>query len=1148
MSDLRDRETPVPVLPSGVVTFLLTDVVGSTRLWEDAPDVMPSSLERHERLIADAVRVHGGVLLKAKGEGDSTFSVFARASDALAAARDSQVALLREPWPTETPLSVRMSVHSGEAVERDGDYFGRTVNRAARLRSIAGRAQVVVSQPTVHLVGDALPSGCALMPLGVLQLRDLSRPEAVFVLTIAGAPALALDATPNDGNAAANDTGDLTRFVPMPRRLAAAAEANPLTGRRAELTRLRAQYKSVADGGPKVILIGGAPGIGKTGLASVVAQEARVDGAVVLLGRCDEDTPVPYQPWIEALTHLATHLPSDVLDTLGPRKLADLGGLVQELFDRSPGRLPRVASDAESDRFLLFAAVTSLLSIASANRPVVLVLDDLHWADRPSLQLLRHVVRSGSMMQLLVVVTYRDSEAALSADVSEVFAALRREHNTDWMTLGGLGDSDIAEMIEHAAGHPLDRAGHQLAAMLCRDTGGNPFFAGEILRHLVESGVLVQGADRRWVASVDLRTIGLPESVRSVIGQRVARLGPVVQQVLRIASVIGREFDLDLLSAISGRSDLELLDVLESAQAGTVIVEIGGHVGQYGFVHALIQQTLYEELGGTRRQGVHRQVAETLEKLNEVGASVRIAELAQHWMAGGRPADAPKMIRWARAAGDAAVAALAPDEAARWYADALRVLDDETSGISVSPDAQKRPNVGGASQDPRLRIDLLVALGSNMTQGGEHRLLEAARLARTLGDDDRFVEAMLADTPGWRSRVGEVNAARIELVQAALDAVGRGDSTRRARLLTVYASELAFDIGNDRCRLAVADAIAMARRLGDPQTLLKVLIRKFVGFWGPESLEFRLAASSEAVELADHLGDRVAGFWANIDLAYAAAGAGDRAKFDAAIERRNACVEELGPQPSLDWVMLTMSSTQALLNGRLDEAERLAHVAVESSSAADNRHALAGLAVQLAAVTYQRGDDETAVGVVDKVHEAAPLLDGNRALSIRVHLALGDRERATVAFAAEVERGIEAPWDVYWLVVMCWWADIAVQLRHVDAARLLYERLVPWHAQIALMWGTTDSSVSHYLGMLAAVLGDTERADHHFADAAAIHRVLDHPFAMAWTELEWARLLLDTGSTSDAGRAGELLTEAGSKARRYGFARIEREVGALLAR
>jgi len=253
-------------LPHGVVTFLLSDVVGLTQLWEALPNVMPAALARHDELIAAAVTAHDGVLLKARGEGDSAFCVFALASDA-AAAIDAQTAFAAEPWPDGRMIRVRMALHTGQALERDGDHYGRPVNRAVRLRAVAAGGQILVSQATAELIVDHLSEGTRLVRVGAHALKDLDRPEAVYVLDLR---ADGHGETPLDG-ASAEDGGlspQLHRTWP-----------SPFVGRAAELRMAAGAWQALhgrnRGRGCRVLVLSGEPGIGKTRLASEIAKRAR---------------------------------------------------------------------------------------------------------------------------------------------------------------------------------------------------------------------------------------------------------------------------------------------------------------------------------------------------------------------------------------------------------------------------------------------------------------------------------------------------------------------------------------------------------------------------------------------------------------------------------------------------------------------------------------------------------------------------------------------------------------------------------------------------------------------------------------------------------------------------------------------------------
>ena len=511
-------------------------------------------------------------------------------------------------------------------------------------------------------------------------------------------------------------------------------------GRVAERKRLTELWGQAREGSLRVALIGGEAGVGKTRLSTHLALEAHADGATVLYGRCDEDLGVPYQPWVQALGHLVKEARA-----AAPRRLCRAfrrrpGRLVPALRDRVSDLPSPRESDPETERYLLYAAVAGLLEGAGEQEPMLLILDDLHWADAPTLSLLRHVVASGSPMRVMVVGTYRDSDLSRDHPLTALLADLHREQGVERVKLTGLDSEDVLALMEAAAGQELDEDGRALAAEITRETAGNPFFAGELLRHLTESGAIVQEDGGRWRVVGDLADLGLPQSVREVIGRRVERLGADARTALSAAAVIGREFDLDLLLAALDLPEARLLDLLDEAVAASLLQESTEPSGRFTFTHALVEHTLYEDLGRTRRARLHKRVAEALEQQCGDEPGERLGELAGHWAAAVVSVDTAKAIHYARLAAERALRQLAPDEAARWYRKALELHDQAPGAIAQSA------------------ASCLIGLGEAQRQVGdpEHRqtLLDAAALAQELSDADRLGRAVLANTRGWASQVG----------------------------------------------------------------------------------------------------------------------------------------------------------------------------------------------------------------------------------------------------------------------------------------------------------------------------------------------------------------------------------------------------------
>ena len=396
---------------------------------------------------------------------------------------------------------------------------------------------------------------------------------------------------------------------------------------------------------------------------------------------------------------------------------------------------PSKATDSDTERFLLFAAVVGLLATVSEHQPVVLVLDDLQWADKGSLLLLRHLASADPTMRVMIVGTYRDSELSNADSLVDALAALRRLEGISRIDLVGLDDTGVVALMEAGAGHPLDDAAVGLAHAIHRETDGNPFFVSEVLRNLVETGAIGQDAEGHWVAEDSLDTATLPDSVREVIGARVLRLGKDAGRLLSVASVIGRDFDLDLLARATKTDEDDLLDILDAAAAVALVREVADS-GRYTFAHALVQHTLYEDLGRNRRARAHRQVAEALEDLCGDRPGPRVGELARHWIAATQPIDLAKAVSYSRQAGDAALAALAPADALRYYAQALDLYAQVTDS------------------DPVVGIDLSIGLGTAQRQIGDPAYRDTLLGARSPGRRPRRRRTTGGCSPGQQPRLG----------------------------------------------------------------------------------------------------------------------------------------------------------------------------------------------------------------------------------------------------------------------------------------------------------------------------------------------------------------------------------------------------------
>ncbi|MGH9008367.1 MAG: ATP-binding protein, partial [Acidimicrobiia bacterium] len=363
----------------------------------------------------------------------------------------------------------------------------------------------------------------------------------------------------------------------------------------AEVGLLREAFKATTAGeGRRMVLLAGEPGMGKTTLCGEFTRAAHQEGGIVLYGRSDEELAAPYQPFAEALDHLVAHAPAQLLTAHVAEHGGELAALAPGLSRRLDDVPPPATGDQETQRFRLFAAVVGLLAAASADNPVVVVLDDLHWADRPTLTLLRYLVGSSAPTRLLLLGTYRQHELTKSHPLTETLAALHREAGVTRLPLTGLDDVDVIALMESDAGHELTRSFVDLAHALRRETDGNPFFVVQLLQHLVEGGWLFEDDTGQWRARGDLADLTLPETVREVVGHRVARLGDDADRLLSTAAVIGPDFDIDVLGPVAGLPEPDMIEFLDRAVAAGLLTDIGP--GRYTFAHAVIQHAVYEGL------------------------------------------------------------------------------------------------------------------------------------------------------------------------------------------------------------------------------------------------------------------------------------------------------------------------------------------------------------------------------------------------------------------------------------------------------------------------------------------------------------------------------------------------------------------------
>jgi hypothetical protein len=874
------------------------------------------------------------------------------------------------------------------------------------------------------------------------------------------------------------------------------------------------------------VLLSGEPGIGKTRLASYAAHDAHADGFAVCWGACTEELAAPYEPWIEICSQLVESAPRELLQRHMESHGGELSRLVRKLAQRIPELPAPQSSDPETERYLLFNAIAGLLGEVAEAVSLCVVLDDLHWADAQSLALLKHLLRSSEHGALQVIVTYRDSDLGKDHPLIAVLADLRSLQGVQRIPLHGLGAGEVAEIMTAVAGHDLEADAIELAAQIAAETDGNPFFVGETLRGLSESGALVfDEASARW--SIDTSAaIKMPESVREVIERRVERLGEESLEALRLAAVVGREFELELLSVVAEMDEARLLDELEAAVAASVLAESSEHVGRFRFAHALINQTLYDGLGATRRARMHQRVAQALEQLYGADPGDHLGELALHWRLAAVSVDKAKAADYAMRAGQRALEDLAPAEALKLFTDAVELSGDP---------------------DTRERCEVLIGLGEAQLQTGvaafRETLLEAARIASELGDAELAARAALTNSRGYASVVGERDEERLAAIARALELDEPPNPARRAQLLALEAMELSWDPDLARRKTLAEEALALVRSIADIGALAAVLQRTLRAIWCPETLELRRGLAAEFADCAATLGDPAVAFWAQIASLHSFTEHGDLTQARDAAEHTHALADELG-QPTLLWFDCFNRAGLELLHGDLAAGERLAEQAFQLGQEAGQPDAVLVYSSEIVCTRSYQGRGHE---IIEMLRQGASAYAGvatfRSALAmVLCWLDLHDEARTILEQAAR-DRFEHIGATTSTLSTLALYADAAFQASDRRAAAILYERLEPYAEHVVWTASIGFGHVRMYLGLLAAALGEHQQADEHLQFACEFHEANDMPLWAARGRLGWAEALAARG---DAAAARDHAARALELSQEHGYGAFEPRAAALV--
>jgi hypothetical protein len=861
-------------------------------------------------------------------------------------------------------------------------------------------------------------------------------------------------------------------------------------GRQRELTDLGTRLERALAGQPGVCLISGEPGIGKTRLATELATAAEEQGFLVRWGRCWDGPGAPaLWPWTQAL-EAGEWLP--------------------------PGGTERLESD--DDSFVVYEATAGRLRTLGTEQPLVVVLDDLHWADPLSLRVLRFVAQHLQRVPALVVGTYREHEARLDPSQVAVFEQLSRYAST--LALRGLSTAEITDLVDSSYGVRLAPAA---ARRLQESTAGNPFFLDEVMRLL-----LAEGSDEALEAFDTFDARRVPDGVRDATRRRLALLPPETADVLAAAAVVGPQLEPAVLGVVTGLERAEVVARLDAARAAGLVAPDGT---AYRFTHALVRETMYGDLDSSRRADLHRRTGDALERFYAAGLAEHAAELAHHLAEAHGPAEARRAAEYDLAAGADATGRFAYEQAAahaRHGLAALRAMAD--------PDLRTRANLHLLEAEAHLRL-------SN-ADGLKEAATRAAADAREVGSNEHLARAAIAY--GSMATAWAADPDGVDLCESALDAVGATRPDLRARLLCSLAWMHVTAGDLDSADRPSERGLELARQLENHQTLCRALYVRHEVFYGTQQASTQLALAEELVGVAERNNDAYWRAQGHRSRALPRLILGDAAGFadDAEATARLGATLRSRVHTSLGH---SWRGVLALLAGGFEEVE--AHTNAALAVLPGDPDAVKAYASQLFWLRHEQGRLAELRPLIGLAFEQEPNLPAVRAVAGHLHAELGDHEEAGRHLDALCERGVhQINRDWGWSLTMTSMASMLALVRPEtsaarQAAEALVDLLAPGRGQLVVVAAATHcaGAFDRYRGMLLDLLERWDEAESAFTDARRLEERAGAVPLAARTRYWHARMLAERDPT----RAAALLDESLETASSLGMARLVEEAERL---
>jgi class 3 adenylate cyclase/DNA-binding CsgD family transcriptional regulator len=1080
-----------------LAAILAADIAGYSRLMGADEEGTLAALKAIRRELADPkIEEHRGRIVKTTGDG--LLVEFASVVDAVRCAVEIQQAMAERnvEVPMDRRIEFRIGINLGDVILDEGDLYGDGVNIAARLEALAEPGEICISRVVHDQVRDRLE--IAFEDRGEHRVKNIARPVHVYRIPIAG------HAAPTTQQ----------KVEAHPPEASMAAPADMFVGRQHELEVLRGAFEQACAGHGRIVMLAGEPGIGKTRTAQELANHAAQREAMVVWGRCPEESGAPpYWPWVQIIRAALQDADLDFLSGLGAAAV-DIADIVPEIRERLPGLEPSAPlGDPAETRFRMFESIRQFLAGLAQRRTLLLVLDDLHWADAPSLRLLEFLVPELGASRVLLVGTYRATELSRRHPLSNTLGALARASHFARVNLTGLSEEEVQAFVA-AAGATLPVG---LTKTLHDQTEGNPLFLREIVRFLEQRGALT--TDGAPTAAVRI-----PEGVTEVIGRRLNLLSAGCNEVLGLAAVIGRDFAWEvLLRAAAPSSEDMLLEALDEAVAAHIVQETAER--RYQFTHNLIRMTLYDELRIARRRQFHRAVGNAIEAVYRADLDPFLPELARHFQAAGGDSEAEKAIDYAVRAGRRADTLLAFEDAAQFFQTALDAIEQR-----AEPDAAARSR-------------LLFLLGEAQRKSNDFPIAlptfaAAAKAAKNLGLPELLAQAALAyEQTAWRSGPLSPDPPPAQLLEEALRLAPDTKPILRARLAGALGRALLYANAEVEARDQVARSITMARRIGDPAVLARNISHLFNFFWGPESTEELLGNATEMAAAARQAGD--------LEMLYEA--------HDWRLPLYLELGELDGVEADVEGVTLTAARIRqrtysiqflrfyimlALMRGEFADAERLIlefQALIPSTTYADQ------LSMQIFTLRREQGRLGALQPVVSMFLRQQSAASVWRPGLMLIYLELGQRDEARAEYESVADDFPGMRRDGRWLYCLVYLSEVCAALGDAARAPMLYQAMLPCAGRnIVLGAGIACcGAADRYLGLLCTTMSRWPEAQRHFEEALAMNERIGARVPLAHNRHDYAALLLARGEAGDRERAMDLLRASLEAAREIGMRALE---------